>query len=89
MVKRFHALHKTVILLTVTSENVPYYCDESSDERRVDVEDLGQGFYRVLVRYGFMEMPNIPKVMEKAFQKTRTLLLGARYLVCLRARNVC
>jgi KUP system potassium uptake protein len=69
MVKRFHALHKTVILLTVTSENVPYYCDESNEENRVDVEDLGQGFYRVLVRYGFMEMPNIPKVMEKAFQK--------------------
>jgi KUP system potassium uptake protein len=69
MVKRFHALHKTVILLTVTSENVPYYCNEGEDERRVDVEDLGQGFYRVLVRYGFMEMPNIPKVMEKAFVK--------------------
>lgn len=69
MVKRFHALHKTVILLTVTSENVPYCCPDGEDQNRVDVEDLGQGFYRVIVRYGFMEIPNIPKVMEKAFQK--------------------
>jgi len=69
MVKRFHTLHKTVILLTVTSENIPFYCSESEEENRVDVAELGQGFYRVLVRYGFMEVPNIPQVMEKAFQK--------------------
>ena len=36
MVKRFHALHKTVILLTVTSENVPYYCKDDQDQTRVD-----------------------------------------------------
>ncbi|MBS1958763.1 MAG: KUP/HAK/KT family potassium transporter [Bdellovibrionales bacterium] len=69
MVKRFHALHKTVILLTVTSENVPYYCKDDQDHTRVDAQDLGQGFYRVMVRYGFMEVPNIPKVMEAAFEK--------------------
>jgi KUP system potassium uptake protein len=69
MVKRFHALHKTVILLTVTSENVPYYCKGKDETERVDAQELGQGFYRVMVRYGFMEVPNIPRVMEAAFKK--------------------
>ncbi len=69
MVKRFHVLHKTVVLLTVTSEDVPYIRTEGDDGCRIDVEDMGKGFYRVIVRYGFMEEPNIPAIMSKAFEK--------------------
>jgi KUP system potassium uptake protein len=69
MVKRFHVLHKTVILLTVTSEDVPYYGIRGDDASRIEVQSLDNGFYRVLIRYGFMESPNIPKVMELAFNK--------------------
>lgn len=69
MVNRFHTLHTTVILLTVTSEVVPYYCKHQHESNRIDTENLGEGFYRVIARYGFMETPNVPKIMEIAFKK--------------------
>jgi KUP system potassium uptake protein len=52
-------LHKQVILLSVLTAEVP----EIADEERVEVHELGQGFYRVMARYGFMEGPNIPEVL--------------------------
>ncbi len=51
-------LHERVVQLTVQSEDVPYV--ESS--RRVTAEDLGEGFYRVVARYGFMEWPQIEEI---------------------------
>ena len=33
---------------------------------RVNVEDLGMGFYRVVGFYGFMEKPDVPHVMSLA-----------------------
>ena len=31
---------------------------------RVLVKDLVNGFFRVVIRYGFMELPNVPAVLE-------------------------
>jgi KUP system potassium uptake protein len=94
MVKRFHAIHKTVILLTITSENIPYYagssqgntfqpCDPANEERRIEVVEIGNGFYRVVLRYGFMEIPDIPGMMEKAFQKLKLYYWGQDILYVL------
>ena len=83
MVKRFHALHKTVILLTVTSENVPYFCPDGAEDKRIETHEIGQGFYRVVLRYGFMEMPNIPGMMEKAFSKLNLYYWGKDILYVL------
>jgi KUP system potassium uptake protein len=49
-------LHERVILLTVATEDVPYVpaCD------RLEVENLGQEFYRVTIHYGFKQTPDIP-----------------------------
>jgi KUP system potassium uptake protein len=58
-VKHNKVLHKQVILLSVLTVEVP----EIADEERVEVHDLGQGFYRVIARYGFMETPHIPEVL--------------------------
>jgi KUP system potassium uptake protein len=58
-VKHNKVLHKQVILLSVLTAEVP----EIADEERVEVHELGQGFYRVMARFGFMEGPNIPEVM--------------------------
>jgi KUP system potassium uptake protein len=69
MVNRFQSLHQTVILLTVTSENVPFYCRSQSEEARVEAYELSQGFYRVIMRYGFMESHDIPGAMTIAFTK--------------------
>ena len=64
MVSRFHALHTTVILLTVTSENIPHF----ENENRIETQSIGNGFYRVIIRYGFMETPNVPILLEQAFK---------------------
>ena len=69
MVNRFHSLHECVILLTVTSENVPFYCKSSEEQKRVEVEEMTKGFRRVIIRYGFMESHDIPRMMEIAFRK--------------------
>lgn len=58
-VKHNKVLHKQVILLSVMTVEVP----EIADDERVEVHELGQGFYRVMARYGFMEAPDIPEVL--------------------------
>jgi KUP system potassium uptake protein len=54
-----HVLHERVVLLTVVTSDVPHV-DEAE---RLTVETLGQGFYRVTLRYGFMEEPDVPAAL--------------------------
>ena len=35
------------------------------DGQRLEQSDLGQGFYRVVARYGFMEERNVPRLMNR------------------------
>jgi KUP system potassium uptake protein len=53
-------LHDRVVFLTVKTKQIPFVALED----RVEVETLGNGFHRLKVYYGFMEDPNIPKVLE-------------------------
>jgi KUP system potassium uptake protein len=55
-------LHERVILLTVATSEQPHL----DGDTRVDVQPLGQGFFRTVVRYGFMEEPDIPAVLTEA-----------------------
>jgi KUP system potassium uptake protein len=54
--------------VTVLNEEVP----QVSDADRVEVIDLGKGFYRLLVRYGFMEQPDIPRALALSASKGLT-----------------
>ncbi|MFW2830819.1 potassium transporter Kup [Sphingomonas sp. ID0503] len=54
--KHNKVLHERVILLTVKIEDMPYV----GPEKRMRFEDLGQGFFRVVLRYGFMQETNVP-----------------------------
>jgi KUP system potassium uptake protein len=49
-------LHERVILLTAITEEVP----RVRAARRLELHEMGSGFYRLYVRYGFMQSPNIP-----------------------------
>jgi KUP system potassium uptake protein len=60
--KHNRVLHEEVILLSVQSADVP----EIDDAERVQVASLGQGFFRVVATFGFMETPNVPAVLEAA-----------------------
>ncbi len=52
-------LHEQIVLLTVLSEDVPRV-DEGS---RYEVACYGDGFFRVLLHFGFMEEPNVPEAL--------------------------
>jgi len=58
--KHNRIIHKRVILLTVVIEEIPYV--EVKD--RLTVKDLGQEFYRVIGRYGFMEEPDAQALLK-------------------------
>jgi len=55
-------LHASIVLLTVVTEEIP----EVPDARRVEIEPLGSGFFRVTLRYGFVEEPDVPAAIALA-----------------------
>jgi KUP system potassium uptake protein len=54
--KHNQVLHQRVVLLVVETAEIPHV----PPDERVVLKDLGQGFYRVLMRFGFMEEPDVP-----------------------------
>ncbi|MGI9140659.1 MAG: potassium transporter Kup [Gemmatimonadaceae bacterium] len=54
-------LHEQVVLLSIVSTEVP----EVSDDTRLTVEVLPEGFFRAIARYGYMETPDVVKVIER------------------------
>jgi KUP system potassium uptake protein len=59
--KHNKVLHQQVLLLTATTADVP----NVPIEQRLRVEPLGEGFYRIVATYGFMQTPNIPEIMQR------------------------
>ncbi len=57
--KHNKVLHERNIILNVHFEEVPLV----TRARRVHVEDMGHGFYKMVVKYGFMNAPDIPKAL--------------------------
>ncbi len=63
--KHNQVLHERNVLLTVLVEERPYV----PDEERVLIKDLGKEFFRMNIRYGFMEVPDIPAALDLAAKK--------------------
>jgi KUP system potassium uptake protein len=59
--KHNRVLHETVLILTVETEDVP----RVSPTERLELVPLDHGFYRVTLRYGFMEEPDVPRELER------------------------
>ncbi len=77
-------LHERILLLTVLTEEVPHV----ADEERIAVTPLAGDFFRVVVRYGFKDQPDVPaalalgkaqgldiKMMETSFFLSRQTLV--------------
>lgn len=58
--KHNKVLHEQVVLLSVLTERVP----EVPVAERVQVKELGEGFFQVIARYGFMQTPNVPEILR-------------------------
>ena len=87
--KHNKVIHERVMLLTVRIEDVPFV----QSERRLETQDYGSGFFRVVLRYGFMEEMDVPaelgrleecggtcRMMNTSFFLARqTLIASARH----------
>jgi KUP system potassium uptake protein len=60
-VKHNKVLHRQVVLLSIATENVPFVVGNQS----LSVRELGHGFYRVVARAGFMQQPNVPRILSR------------------------
>ena len=63
--KHNKVLHERIILLHVVTANVP----RVSPERRLKLTDLGDNFYTIVAEYGFMQHPNVPRVLHRCAAK--------------------
>ena len=79
-------LHERNILLTVAIEDVPHI----GEEKRLTISDEGEGFYRIVLHYGFMDEVDVPaalaplsncgrefNIMKTSFFLSRQTLLTA------------
>ncbi|MDP2030278.1 MAG: potassium transporter Kup [Thiobacillus sp.] len=53
-------LHERVVILRAITEEVPTI----PDTKRIHLTELGGGFYRLEIRFGFREEPDIPKALQ-------------------------
>lgn len=60
--KHNHTLHQTVVLLTIVAESSPFVPRPD----RLVVHNLGEGFHRMVARYGFMQTPRVPELVQLA-----------------------
>lgn len=60
--KHNKVLHEQVVLLSVNTEEIP----RVPPKERIEVHKLDNGFYRVILHYGFMEDPNVPRDLARA-----------------------
>lgn len=60
--KHYKVLHENNVILTVETADTP----RVDVAERVRMEPVGETFSRVVLRFGFMEQPNIPKALAVA-----------------------
>lgn len=60
-VKHNKVLHERIVILTVQIQGVP----QVGDEERIETHALDEGFFRVILHYGFMEEIDIPAALAR------------------------
>jgi KUP system potassium uptake protein len=60
-IKANRVLQKTAVLLTVQTENSPTIPEHS----RVGIEECGEGVWRIVARYGYMESPDVASIVDR------------------------
>ncbi|KLE35317.1 potassium transporter Kup [Aurantiacibacter luteus] len=60
-IKHNKVLHERVVVLTVQIADVPYV----GEEKRCEIQSLGDGFFRVILHYGFMQETDVPQALQR------------------------
>jgi KUP system potassium uptake protein len=63
--KHNKVLHEQIALMTLVTEGVP----EVPRKNRVEIADLGEGFFQITAHYGFMQTPDVPEVLRLCGKK--------------------
>ena len=89
--KHNHTLHETVMLLTIVAEPTPFVPRPD----RLVVHKLGEGFHRMVARYGFMQTPRVPELVQLAAARglpmrmeTTTFFVGRETLLTSGTSNI-
>jgi KUP system potassium uptake protein len=59
--KHYKVLHQRVVMMQVETEDVPHV----PEEQRLEIGELGKGFYTIRLRYGFMAQPNVVRALAQ------------------------
>jgi KUP system potassium uptake protein len=70
--KHNRVMHERNILLTIKTEETP----RVARHERVTVERVSDHFIRIVARYGFMETPSVPKILEHCRRKDCSIDMG-------------
>jgi KUP system potassium uptake protein len=89
--KHYKVLHERTVLMRVATRDVPHV----GDDERLEIHDLGKGFFAVCVWYGFTDTPNLLRAMAQlrlrqircALMET-SFIIGREKLVASRRRPV-
>jgi KUP system potassium uptake protein len=71
--KHNRVTHERNILLSIRTEDTP----RVARHERISIEKVSDHFIRIIARYGFMETPSVPKILEHARRKDCNIDIGA------------
>ncbi len=83
--RHYSALHERNVVLHVVTEQTP----RVPPAERAEVASLGNGFHRIVLRYGFMESPDLPAALARCrldgegFEMMRTTFFVSRETVAV------
>lgn len=63
--KHNKVLHERVVILNISTADLPHVLGKN----RVTIEEIGGSFFRVVGKFGFMEDPNVPEILEQCAAK--------------------
>jgi KUP system potassium uptake protein len=76
--KHFKVLHERTVLMSVATKDVPHVRDDD----RLEIRDLGNGFFTVCVWYGFMDQPNLLRALAQCrLQQLRFSLMETSFII--------
>jgi KUP system potassium uptake protein len=58
--KHNQILHERVVLMTIKTADKPFV----KTSKQVETQDLGKNFSRIIVTYGFMQNPDVPRALK-------------------------
>jgi KUP system potassium uptake protein len=63
--KHNKVLHERVVILNISTADIPHVAGRN----RVEIEELQANFFRVVGKFGFMEDPNVPEIINQCTRK--------------------